>query len=183
MQKPIEERLGDIESDIARLTKMQGYVFRLLLLLRKTVHLFEARVATSDLITTSRESYHQSENHFLVLMFGGITAVGVAASLLALYFATLRSVFIYTSAVLFILCFVLFILGFLEYRYIKSQIRKAKEKTAQTKEVINTIKEGEATLDEELARVLAKWKELVPDDLVSESSNGTPEPKDSHDRS
>ena len=168
MQKSTEERLADIESTISRLTKMQGCVFRLLLVLRKTVHVFEARVATSTLMTLSLESYRQHGNRFLAFTFGAITAFGGSASLLALYYAKQDSDFIGISAVLSVLFFVLLIFAVLEYRQMNSELRKAKKETAQAKEVIDAVREKGVTLDEELAQVLTEWKELVPDDLVNE---------------
>ena len=168
MKKPTEERLSEIENNITKLTKMQGCVFRLLLVLRKTVHVFEARVATSTLMTLSLESYRQHGNRFLAFTFGAITAIGGGASLLALYYSNQDSDFIRISTVLFILCFVLFIFAVLEHRQMNSELREAKKETTQAKEVVDAAREEALALDEELAQVLAEWKELVPDDSVSE---------------
>jgi len=168
MQKSIEERLGDIESGITRLTKMQGCVFRLLLVLRKTIRVFEARVATSTLMTLSLESYRQHGNRFLAFTFGAMTALGGSASLLALYYAKQDSDFIRISTALLVLSFVLLIFAVLEYRQMNSELREAKKETTQAKELIDAAREDGVALNEELAQVLAEWKELFPDDSVSE---------------
>jgi predicted signal transduction protein with EAL and GGDEF domain len=168
MEKSNEECLADIENSITRLTKMQGCAFRLLSVLRKTVHLFEARVAALTLITVSLEAYRQHGNRFLAFTFGAITVFGGSASLLALYFATEDPTFIRMSTVLFVLFFVLLILAVLEYRQMNSLLREAKKETILAKEITDAAKEEGVSLDEELAQVLAAWKKLVPDDLVSE---------------
>lgn len=169
MQKPTNEHLADIKSDISRLNKMQGCVFRLLLVLRKRAYVFEARVASSTLITVSLESYHQHGNRFLAFTFGGITVFGGSASLLALYFATQESAFIRMSIVLFVLFFVLLIFAVLDYRQMNSQLQEARKATTQAKEVADAASEEAVALNGELEQVLAEWKELVPDDLDGRS--------------
>ena len=96
--------------------------------------------------------------------------MGVAASMLALYYATRHSVFIVTSIVCFISVFVFIFFGFLEYRRSNSQFQVAEQKLTRTEKVVDSVREEVAASDEELAQVVADWKELtpVPADLVSE---------------
>ena len=168
MQKSTEERLADIESNINRLTKMESCVFKALLILRKTVQLFETRESTSTSVIVSLESYRQHGNRFLALIFGAITVMAFGTSMLALYFATLNSNLIVMFIVCFVLFFVLFLFGFLEYRSANSQYREGKKELTQTKEIIDIVRKEEAVLDDALAQVVAEWKKLIPDDLVSE---------------
>lgn len=183
MQKPTEERLADIESGITRITKMQGCVFRALLILHRISSLFGTSEQSLTGVEESLGFAHRRMDRSLVLMFGAIAVVGIATSMSSLYFATLDRAFRVMSAVCFISVFGFFFLSFLEYRRANSQFQVAEQKLTRTKEVVDIVRQEVAASDEELRQVVAEWKELVPNDLVSESKNGTPEPKDSHDRS
>ena len=182
MQKSTEERLTDIESGITRLVKTQGYVLRSLFILHKQSVLFTRSERSLTEFDESLGFAHRRMDRSLVLMFGAIAVVGIATSMSSLYFATLDRAFRVMSAVCFISVFGFFFLSFLEYRRANSQFQIATQKLTEAKEVVERVGEQVAASDEELGRVVAEWKELVPDDLVSESKNGTPEPKDSHDR-
>jgi hypothetical protein len=183
MQKSIEERLADIESSITRMTKMQGCMLRVLLILHKTSLLFGRSERSLTEVEQSLESTDRGMDRFLVLFFGAITMLGLATSMLSLYFATMDATARVLSIVFSILALVWFILGFLEYRRVRSQFRGAKKKLTQTEEVVESIEKEVAAANDNLAQIVAEWKELVPDDLATKSGNGTPEPKDSHDKS
>jgi len=168
MQKSIEERLADIESGITRLTKMQNYVLRVLLILHKTSALLGRSEQSITEAKRSLESAHRRGDRFLVLMFGAIAVMSLATSTISLYFTTLDSNFIVMSIVCFILFFVLLLFGFLEYRRENRQFQVAEQKLTQAEEVVDIVGKEVAASDEDLAQVVAEWKELVLDDLVSE---------------
>ena len=168
MQKSIEEHLAGIESSITRLVKTQGYVLRSLFILHKQSVLFTRSERSLTEFKESLESAHQRIDRSLVLMFGAITMMGVATSMLALYYATQRSFFIVASIVCFILVLVFVFFAFLEYRRSNSQFQVAEQKLTQAEEVVDIVGEEVAASDDDLAHVGAEWKELFPDDLVSE---------------
>lgn len=183
MQKSIEERLADIESGITRLTKMQGCMLNALLLMEETSMLIRRTELSVTSAKESLKSINQGMDRFIVLFFGAITMLGIATSMLSLYLVTLDFTARVLSIVFPILALVCFFLGFLEYRRASSQIRVTRKTFAQRGEDSASTREEAKAIDDALAQILAEWKELVPDDLVSESRNGTSGPKDSHDRS
>lgn len=183
MQKTIEERLADIESSLTRLTKMQGCVFGALLILHKTSALFGRSERALTSVEESLEPIHRGMDRYLIFMFGGITMLGVAISMTSLYLVTLDFVFKVLSIVFSILTLVSFFFGFWEYSQVRRQHQEAKRKLTQAGEVLVGVEKEVAATDNDLAQVLAEWKELALDELVNKSGNDTPGPKDSHDRS
>jgi hypothetical protein len=173
MQKSNEERLADIENSINRLTKMQGYMFRTLLILRKTVHLFEARQATGTSALVSMESRHRRRDRSLMFLFGGLTAISVANSIFSIDFTALDFTAKFVLGTFYTLGVICFILACLEYYWVESQSREATQELTRTKEVLDVAREEDTALEDEMARILAGWKELFPDDLASE-----PRPED-----
>lgn len=170
MQKSNEERLADIESGITRLVRTQGYVLRSLFILHKQSVSFTRSERSLTQFKESLESAHQRMDRSLVLMFGAITMMGVAASMVALYYATQRSSYIVVSIVSFISVFVLIFFGVLESRRSDKQLQAAEQKLTQTENVVDRVGEEIAASNKELAEIVAEWKELtaVPDDLASE---------------
>lgn len=168
MQKSIEGRLTDIESGITRLTKMQGCVFGVLLILHKTSVLIERSERAMPSVKESLEPVHRGTDRPLVFMFGGVAALGVAISMASLYLATLNFGFKVLSVVFPILALVLLLYSFFDSRQTSSQLRGAHKIQAQTAEDFKSAEKEKAAIDDDLEQVLAEWKELVPDDLVSE---------------
>jgi hypothetical protein len=185
MKKSIEERLADIESDIARLTKMQGCVLKVLLILHKTSSSTKRSEGALTLSKVYIESAHRSVDYFLMFFFGTISATGFVTSMYSLYFATLDIVYRVFAIVFSVLTLVLIFFTFLRYRRTSSQLREAEKMMTQTVEVVDSVAEEMAAADDNLAQALAELEELnlAPDDLASESRNGTSGPKDSYDRS
>jgi hypothetical protein len=182
VEKSTEERLADIESGITNLTKMQGCLFRALLILHRISSLLGRSERSLTELEESLGFAHRRMDRSLVLMFGAIAVVGIATSMYSLYFATLDRAFRVMSAVCFISVFGFFFFSFLEYRRANSQFHVAQQKLTQARGVVDLVGKEVAASDEELGQVVTEWKELVPDDLVSESSNGTPGPNDSRER-
>jgi len=169
MQKSNEERLADIESSITRLVMAQGYVLRSLLILHNISVSFTRSERSLTEFKESLESARQRADRSLVLMFGAITMMGVAASMVALYYATQRSSYLVISIVSFISVFVLIFFGVLESRRSNSQFQIAEQKLTQTENIVDRVGEEVAASDKELEQIVAEWKELipVPDDLES----------------
>ncbi len=183
MQKSTEERLADIENGITRLIRIQRYVPRMLIILQRISGAFiESELSITEL-KMYLESYHRHGDRFLAFMFGAIAAMSLGTSTIALYFATMNSNFIGMFTVCFILFFVLLFFGFREYRREKSEHQEFEQTFAKHQRAIDRIEERLEELTDDLAQIVDEWNELVPDDLVSEPRNGTPRPKDSHDRS
>ena len=184
MKKSTEERLADIEGGITRLTKMQGCVFNVLLTLDKISMLIRRAERSTSSLEESVEFTSQAMDDSFRFMFGTITTLGITISITALYLVTKDFLLI----VLIIICFALtgsfFFLSVRYNRRAKSQ-RKTffRREWPQAREQSRSDKEEAAALDDVLAQVLAEWKELSPDDLVSESKNDTSGLKDSHDKS
>jgi len=168
MKKSNEERLTDIGSSITRLAKMQGCVFKALLILHKTSGLFGKSEQFFTEANVSLESYHRHGDRSLTLMFGAIAVMGIATSMLAVYFTTLNSNFVVMSTVCFISFFILLFFGFLEHRHANSQFQIARRALTEAKEIVVIVRETVAASDKDMTHVVAEWKELVPDDLVSE---------------
>ena len=183
MKRSTEERLADIESGITRLTKMQSCMFNALLTMHKASSLINRAERAVSFFGVPLESINQSINRSLVFMFGAMTLMGVAVSMSSLFSATQRLAFRVTTIGLGVVALVFLIYAFLQYRSADNQIQGAKKKLTQTYEGFESFGKEATAVDDALTQASAEWKELVPDDLVSESSNGTSEPKDSHDRS
>ena len=171
MKKSAEERLTDIEGGITRLTKMQGYLLRALIILHKTSAFFGRSERSLTEFRESLEFYHRHRDRFLALVFGAIAVLSLGTSTMALYFTTQNSNFIVMFIVCFILFFVLLFLGVSEYRHANSEFQIATQKLTQAGEVVDIVGKEVAASNEELAQVVAEWKELVPDDLVSEAKS------------
>ena len=183
MQKSIEERLADIESGITGLTKMQACALKVLSTLHQKSLLTKRSEQALTLGKESIESVRQNADRYLILMFGGITVMGVAISMASLYLATSNFAAKVLAIVYPILALVFLFSSFFDARKTRSQLREAEKMVTQTVEDLESAKEEMAAVDNDLAQAFAEWKELAHDDLVSESSNGTPELKDSHDKS
>lgn len=168
MQKSIEERLSDIESDITRLTKMQGCVFNMLVFLRKASVLGEKLEQTIALVKASGETYRWREGHGMALLFGGVAMASLAISIHVL-FPTAQDSGLRLSTLVFFSIAVAFILFSLwEFYEAWRQDRVTKKYLTQVEEDLACIRESAPALNDTLSRVLAEWKALVPDDLVSE---------------
>jgi uncharacterized membrane-anchored protein len=183
MQKSTEERLADIESGITRLTKMQGCVLEVLLVMQKTSMLLRRTERALTSVEGSLEPAERDMDRFLVLFFGSMTMLAIAISLSVVNSATPNFSARVLSIVFSILALAFFIIGFFEYRRASGRVREAKKKLTQTDEVLESAEEEATALGDDLAQVSAEWKKLVPDDLATKSGNDTPGPKDSHDRS
>lgn len=168
MQKSIEERLADIESGITRLTKMQGCVLKVLLILDKKSSVIKRSEGAFTLSKESIESSHRSKDRLYIFFFGVISAMAFTTSVFSLYHATQDMFFRVFTIVFGVLTLVLVLLMLLQYRRSSSQSREAEKVSAQSGEYLASAGKEEEALDAELAQALAEWKELVPDDLVSE---------------
>lgn len=183
MEKPIEERLAGIESGITRLTEMQGCVFDMLLVLHKITSLISRMEWSTSSVQEFMRSAHQSMNYALTFMFGAVAMLSIAISMLTLYATTDDFVFRISGIVAGTLGAVLI---FLSVRYVNRADKERKTfetEWRQAREQAQSMEQEAAALDESLAQVVNEWKELVPDDLVSEPRNDAPGPKDSPDRS
>ena len=168
MKKTTEERLANIESDISRLTKMQGCMFKVLLILHKMSSVIKRSEGAFTLSKESIESAHRSKDRSYIFFFGVISATAFTTSVFSLYRAT-QDMFFRVFAIVFgILTLVLVLLTFSQYRRSSSQSREAEKISAQSGEYLASAGKEEEALDAELAQALAEWKELVPDDSVSE---------------
>jgi len=168
MKKPTEEHLADIESGITKLIQAQGCILRSLFILHKQSILFTRSERSLTEFKESLESAHRRMDRSLVSMFGAVTVIGIGASMLALYYATRHSSFMITSIGCFISVFVLIFFGFLDYRRSNSQFQAAEQKLTQTENIVDGVGEEIAASTKELAQIVAEWKELFPDDSVSE---------------
>ena len=171
MKKSIEERLTDIESNVTRLTKMQGCVFNVLLLLDRASSLVNKSERAVSFYKVPLESIYQNVNHSLVFMFGAMAFIGVAATMFSLYLTTQDLSYRVAGIVVGIWGLATAIYAVLMHRRASSQIRGVKEKLTQTDESFESFKKEAASLDQALARILAEWRELVPDDLAGESKS------------
>ena len=174
MKKSTEERLANIQSDVIKLIKMQSHIFRVLSIVRKTVRLFEAREASATAALVSTESYHRLMNRSWVFIFGALTAISVANSVFAISSIDFTALDFNTKFVLitfYILGVICFAFAGSDYYRARSQSGEVKQELSRIKEVIDVAREEEKTIKDELARVLAEWKELVPDDSVNESKS------------
>ena len=168
MQKSTEERLAGIESSITRLTKMQGCVFNVLLVMHKISTLISRTEWYMSSLKESVESTSQNMGYAITFMFGTIAMMGITVSMSTLYSATKD----FSFMVLCIACFALTVFFlFLAFRYNRrasSQRKTSERELLQAREQAQSDKGEAAALDDALAQALAEWKELVPDDLVSE---------------
>lgn len=171
MKKSTEERLADIESGITRLTKMQGCVFNVLLILHNMASLIEKSELALNSGEVSLESINQIMNRSIVFMFGAMSLMGVSVSMTSLYLITQELAFRVVTIVVSVFAVVLGIYAVSQYRRASSQIRVARKTFAQRGEDLASTKEEAKALDAKLAQALAEWKELVPDDLVTESKS------------
>jgi len=168
MKKPTEERLADIESGIAKLTKMQSCVFNMLLALHKISALISRTEWATSSLKESVESASQNMNYALTFMFGTIAMIGIIGSMIALYLTTKDFFFrVLSIASLALAVFFLF-LAFRYNRRASSQRKTFETELLQAREQAQSAKEEAVALDGALAQVLAEWKEIAPDNLVSE---------------
>lgn len=167
MKKSNEERLTDIESGITRLTKMQDCVFNMLLVLDKMSKLISRAERSVYYLNESTEFTSQVVSSAFAYMFGAVTTMGISISLFALYFATkdllFRALGIGSIALTLLLLF--FVVR--SNRHAGSQLKTTKSKLRQTMEQIQSAEEEVSELDDTLTQIVAEWKKLVPDDLVS----------------
>lgn len=171
MQKSIDKRLADIESDITRFTKTQGCVFNVLLILYKMSSLVSRSEQAVVLGEVSLESANQIMNRSIVFVFGAMTLMGVSASMAALYFATRNPNFGVLAIACGIFALAASIYAVLQGRRAGGQLRVTRKISAQSGEDLAIAKKKAEALDDKLAQALADWKELIPDDLVSESKS------------
>ncbi len=171
MQKSIKERLTDIESDIIRLTKMQGCVFNMLVFLRKASVLIERLEQTFALVRASGETYRWRANIGMALLFGGVAMASLAISIDVLFPTAQDSSLRVLTLVLFFIAVALFPFSFWEIYEALRQDRATKKYLNQMDEDLALIREGAPAINDTLTRVLAEWKQLVPDDLVSEPNS------------
>ena len=168
MEKTTEERLADIESGISRLTKMQGCMFNVLLILDKATSLSDRAERAVSSFEIPLSSVTDIANTSVVFMFGAFTMIGLSFALSSLYLTTQELAFRILAIVTGIVALALGIFAIFGHRTAKSQIKELKKKSTQTKEDYESFKKEAKALDAELAQALAEWKELFPDDLASE---------------
>lgn len=168
MKKPNEERLSDIENGISRLIKMQDRMFNVLLILDKTTSLIDRAEQVASSFEIPLYTVTHTVNTSIVFMFGALTMIGLSVALSSLHITTQELAFKVVAIVIGIFALALGIYAILQYRSASSQIQGIKKKATQTEEVFDRFKKESAALDDALAQALAKWKELVPDDSVSE---------------
>jgi uncharacterized membrane protein len=143
MQKSIEERLGDLESGISKLTKMQGSVFKALSVLHKTL-------STVSTKSTNQDSFFV----LLPLLFGIAALASFVCSLFSLYLVTHDIGFKVFGIVFGVFGILLVSIYYPTRRSVNRQLRETKKTMA--------------ALEDDFAQVVAEWKKLAPDDLVSE---------------
>ena len=168
MQKSTEERLANIESSITRLTKMQDCVFKALLILHKTFELFEKREEAFDSVVLSMKSAHRRMDRSLPFMVGSIGILGFIASMYFENSATMDFIIRVMLILIGIAALALFFYGLSQFHRARSEFQEIKMELTQKGEVVPGAREEKRTLDDELAQVEAEWKELVPDELISE---------------
>ena len=168
MKKPTEGRLADIESGITKLTKMQGRMFNVFLILHKMSSVTKRSEGAFTLSKESIESAHRSKDRLYIFFFGVISATAFTTSIFSLYFVTQNILYRVFAIVFGVLTLLLILLTFSQYRRSSSQSREAEKISAQSGEYLASAGKEEEALDAELAQALAEWKELFPDDLASE---------------
>jgi hypothetical protein len=168
MQKSTEERLTAIETSITRLTKMQGCVFNMLVFLRKASVLGERFEQTVALVKASGETYRWREGHGMVLLFGGVAMASLAISIHVLFPTAQDSGLRVSTLVFFSLAAAFMLFSLREFYEALRQDRVTKKYLNQMEEDLACIRENGPAINDTLSRVLAEWKELVPDDSVSE---------------
>jgi len=168
MQKSIEERLADIENGVTRLTKMQACAYDTL----RTQHKVSTFIMDHDWSLSSLErsvdSASQVTNYALTFMFGTIAALGISASMSASYSVTKDLLTGILGLAFWVLSVVFFFFSFRYHRLANRQHKTINTELLQKREKSQSVKEEAAALDYALDQVLAEWKELVPDDMVSE---------------
>jgi len=170
MQESTEERLAAIESGITRVTKMQTYIFESLFILQKMSVLLGANRGSLSNIERSVEWTDRRMDRFLVLFFGAIAVLGLAASMFSLYFATMNATARILAIVFSVSALVGLILGFLEYHRVRGQSRQDKMKLGLVKEDVDSVEKELKRACSDLAQMADKWKELnvSPEDWVNE---------------
>lgn len=168
MKKSNEERLADIECSITRLTKMHDCVFKVLSIQHKVFKLFEKREEAFNSSVLTIESAQRRVDRSLIFAFGGLGAAGVVASISSASSGTKDFVDITLLAFFYILAAVSFFYGVSEYRGGRNKVQEMRMEFMRAGEFVQGARKEKMVLDNELAQVEAEWRELVPDDLVSE---------------
>jgi hypothetical protein len=166
MEKSIEERMAAIENAINRVAKMQTCVFRLVQAQHRISTFIGHREWDTTSLKDSTEFAHRYMNYSLTYMFGGMAATGIGFSLLYAYSVAHDFLLRVAVILMLIVSCTSWVLA-VRYNRLASRQRKTAESESGREQSLN-IREQAATLDNELARVLAEWKELVRDDLPNE---------------
>lgn len=172
MEKSMEERLAGIEDSITRLTKMQGCVFGVLLILHKTSTLFRKGEWSTRLLEGYVESSSRDVEYSLTFMFGAIATTGITLSMTAVYSTTGNFLSGVLSLVFFALTVFCLFLAFRYNRRASSERKTFWAQLPQAREQSQNVKEEAAALDDAMAQLLAEWKKLVPNDRVAEPKSG-----------
>lgn len=179
MQKTIEERLADIDSSLTRLTKMQGCVFGVLLVLDNISTLGKRTEWSTRSLEESVESISRNVDYSLRFIFGTLATLGITISTSALYSTTKDFLLAVLSILSLALTGVLFFFAVRYDRRASSQRKTFHSELLQTREQSQSLKEQAVALNDTLAQIIATWRELVPHDLASEPRSDTPGSKDS----
>jgi hypothetical protein len=183
MRELSEERLTNIESGIARLGKMQTCVFDMLLILRRISEAAERPEQALTSVERVEEYSRQRQDRGIVLIFGAIAVISLIISG-SLFFADGENRVI--GVMLLAFSFValgLILLGIRELYRSWRYWQMAGRRLAELDGIVERVNEDETAINNTLARILAEWKELAPDDSTSEFRNGAAESNDSHGRS
>lgn len=166
MQKSIEERLVDIDGGITRLNKMHRCVFDMLLLLWKARVFTQRPDQALASIERAQESSRRHEDRAIVFIFGGIAFLSLNISMDLQSSNIQHPVIEAVSLVVPFMALILLLYGLWELFRTWRQSRAARQELAQIGEIVERAKRDEKAINDTLARVLAEWKELAPDDSL-----------------
>jgi hypothetical protein len=166
MQKSIEERIAALESGINRVVKMQTCVFKLVQAQHRISTFLDKTQWDMASVKDSVESVQQHMNNSVTFMFGSLATLGISLSMIYVYSGT-HDFFARVSAIFTLILGSAFYVVAFRYNRLANKQRLAAKSELCLRLQLPNIKEEAATLDEEMARVLAEWEKLVPDDSAS----------------